>query len=188
MNAKKPNGFFIHADRFSSISSMLSFAEIGRLITAACAYFETGETPASRSRKFLACFELLREDIDRDVARYREICERNREYALRRWQGSPDTPSSPLQEHADACGRMPAHADACLHNTTQPNTTQYNTTQYNTTQSNAAQSNAAQPHAAKAPVPSGTKAQQAAASPSGTQTKGDVNAHADPRFTGCTLL
>ena len=183
MAARKPNGFFIHADRFASISTMLTPAEIGRLITAVCTYFETGETPVSRSRKFLACFELLREDIDRDVARYQAICERNREFAQRRWQSLSETPASPAQEHADVCPGMPAHADACLHNTTQPNTTQSNTTQPNT-----AQPNAAQRCAAKAPVPSGTKAQAKAASPSGTQTKGDVNAHADPRFTGCTLL
>lgn len=187
MTAKKPNGFFIHADRFSSISSMLSFAEIGRLITAACAYFETGETPSSRSRKFLACFELLREDIDRDVARYREICEKNRERINRRWHNeSGNTPGS--SGNTPEYRGIPAYTYTTQSNTTQYNTTQYNTTQSNAAQSNAAQSNAAQPRAAKAPVPSGTKAQQAAASPSGTQTKGDVNAHADPRFTGCTLL
>ena len=198
MNARKPNGFFIHADRFATISTMLSFAEIGRLITAVCAYFETGETPASRSRKFLACFELLREDIDRDVARYRDICERNREFANRRWQGADSSSaSSPSPKDAKACSGMPAHADACLHNATQPNTTQPNTTQSNTTQSNtaqpnaaqpnAAQPNAAQPNAAKARVPAGTKAPQRN-SPFGTQTKGDLSAHDDPRFTGCTLL
>ena len=179
MNAKKPSGFFIHADRFATISTMLSFAEIGRLITAVCAYFETGETPASRSRKFLACFELLREDIDRDVARYRDICERNREFANRRWQGADSSSaSSPSPKDAKACAGMPAHADACLHNATQPNTTQSNTTQSNT----------AQPNAAKARVPSGTKAPQGNASSFGTQTKGEISAHDDPRFTGCTLL
>lgn len=187
MAARKPNGFFIHADRFASISTMLSPAEIGRLITAVCTYFETGETPASRSRKFLACFELLREDIDRDVARYREICEKNRERINRRWQNeSGNTPGS-SGNTPEYCG-IPAYTYTTQSNTTQSNTTQSNTTQPNTTQSNTAQPNAAQRCAAKAPVPSGTKAQAKAAFPSGTQTKGDVNAHADPRFTGCTLL
>lgn len=177
MAARKPNGFFIHADRFASISTMLSPAEIGRLITAVCTYFETGETPVSRSRKFLACFELLREDIDRDVARYREICEKNRERINRRWQNeSGNTP--------DSSGNTPEYRGIPAYTYT----TQSNTTQSSTTQSNTAQPNAAQRCAAKAPVPSGTKAQAKAAFPSGTQTKGDVNAHADPRFTRCTLL
>ena len=177
MAARKPNGFFIHADRFASISTMLSPAEIGRLITAVCTYFETGEMPVSRSRKFLACFELLREDIDRDVARYREICEKNRERINRRWQNeSGNTP--------DSSGNTPEYRGIPAYTYT----TQSNTTQSSTTQSNTAQPNAAQRCAAKAPVPSGTKAQAKAAFPSGTQTKGDVNAHADPRFTGCTLL
>ena len=119
-----------------------------------------------------AAYQLLREDIDRDVARYREICEKNRERINRRWHNeSGNTPAS--SGNTPEYRGIPAYTYTTQSNTTQPNTTQSNTTQPNTTQSNTAQPNAAQAKAA---------------SPSGTQTKGDVNAHADPRFTGCTLL
>lgn len=214
MSDKKPNGFFIHADRFAAISSMLTMAEIGRLITAVCAYFESGELPKGRSRAFEACFTLLREDIDRDVKRYQEVCSRNREMANRRWHPPADTPQAsggeasilPASREAEsssdacACQGMPAHAYTTQPNTTQPNTTQSNTTQPNTTQPSATQAGAAKPGAAKPGAPQASAAR--VRSPQGgagagrtaslplRDAKGERHepAKRDPRFARCTPL
>ena len=127
---KKPAGFFLYPEHTRAACAMLSLADAGRLLLALCDYAQYGTLPDTRRKSFLACFALLQADVDRDIDRYREICERNRELANRRWHGDP------VPQHAGACDRMPPHAYPTQPNPTQPNPTQPNTTQPNTTQPN----------------------------------------------------
>lgn len=128
---KKPAGFFLYPEHVRAACAMLSPADAGRLLLALCDYAETGALPANPRKAFQACFSLLQGDVDRDAERYREICERNRELANRRWHGDP-----PLS-HAPASPGMPPHAYTTQPNTTQPSTTHPSTTHPSTTHPHA---------------------------------------------------
>lgn len=115
---KKPSGFFFYPEHLRAVCALLPPAQMSRLLLALCDYAESGALPDARQKTFCACFSLLQNDIDRDAERYREICERNRERANKRW-------------HPDECPGMPPHAYTTQPNPTQPNPTQPNTTQPN---------------------------------------------------------
>ena len=136
-NEKKPAGFFLYPEHVRAASAMLTLSDLGRLLLALCEYAQSGALPDTRRKSFQACFTLLQADVDRDIERYREICERNREYANRRWHNTP------MPQHADACQRMPPHAYTTQPNTTLPNPTLPNTTQPNINQLNPAPAAAA---------------------------------------------
>ena len=134
-NEKKPAGFFLYPEHVRAACGMLSPADAGRLLLALCDYAQYGTLPESRRKAFLSCFALLQDDIDRDVERYREVCERNRERILRRWHRDPQQDNS--------YRGIPAYTYTTQHNPTQPNPTQPNPTQPSTTQPSTAQAGAA---------------------------------------------
>ena len=195
MNGKKPQGFFIYANRLSHISSMLSMAELGRLITALAVYFETGALPASRSRAFNACFEMLRSDVDRDIARYQEICERSRYLANRRWHPEESPPPAAMQ---DACTGMPAHANTTHPSSSHPSVNQLSANQLNANQPGAAKARTALTgNAVSSPLPAAKPSSVPARhtgdfSSSVSPTKKGETTHEraghDPRFSRCTAI
>lgn len=75
----------------------LNYAERGRLFTALLTYSSTGEEPELQGNERFV-FPMIREQIDRDKAKYRARCEANQRNAAMRW-------------HANGCETMPSDAN-----------------------------------------------------------------------------
>lgn len=84
----------------------LSDRERGRLLLALIDYAQDGVLHEGFKGATALCYEQLRRSIDRNIERYQQTCERNREHALKRWQAEPQ----PCEMDAPACAGMPEDA------------------------------------------------------------------------------
>ena len=76
---KKPKGFFTYF-HMSDVIGLLSDEQAGRLYKALMRYGDTGELPdLSDDLPLNMAFSLMKKEIDVNVERYNERCERNRE-------------------------------------------------------------------------------------------------------------
>lgn len=82
--SEKRKGIIIYLD-YEEQFETLSDREMGELIRAALAYVKRGEEPDFPPALQLA-FSVMRAALDRDEEKYQRTCERNREYALKRWE------------------------------------------------------------------------------------------------------
>ena len=107
MTEKKPSSMVIHLDE-AEIVRYLSDRDRGRLLLALIDYAQDGALPEGFKGSLSMCFDVLRRSIDRNVKRYQETCERNRQNAMKRWE-----------EDAPACGGMPPSAPDANRNNNQ---------------------------------------------------------------------
>ena len=98
MAEKKPGSLVIHLDE-AEITRYLSDRDRGRLLLALVDYAQDGVLPEGFKGSLSMCFDVMRRSIDRNVKRYQETCERNRQNAAKRWDAD-----------ATACDGMPADA------------------------------------------------------------------------------
>lgn len=78
---KKPKGFFTYF-HMSDMVAMLSDEQAGKLYKALMRYGDTGELPDfSDDLPLNMAFSLMKKEIDVNVEKYNEMCERNRENA-----------------------------------------------------------------------------------------------------------
>lgn len=86
MPQKKPPRILFNPDHMEVARDLLSNEEAGRLFFAVCDYAMKGKLPENESKSFLACFKLMSGEIDENVRRYADRCERNRQNIKRRWE------------------------------------------------------------------------------------------------------
>ena len=86
---------------YAKKTANLSDSEVGRLFRSLMQYGETGVRPELNGREAVA-FDFIADDIDRSKSAYAEKCEKASQNASKRYPVS-----------ADACDRMPPHANAC---------------------------------------------------------------------------
>ncbi len=103
-----PVEFFCAYHSYLEMMSALTDAEKGRLFTACLEYSKLGEVPQlSGNERFL--FPAFKAQIDRDMEKYREKCNTNREKAVKRWH----TEESPgMRLHTTESSGMPQHTTA----------------------------------------------------------------------------
>ena len=76
---KKPKGFFTYF-HMSDMIALLSDEQAGRLYKALMRYGDAGELPEfSDDLPLNMAFSLMKKEIDVNVERYNEVCERRRE-------------------------------------------------------------------------------------------------------------
>ncbi|MBO7476281.1 MAG: hypothetical protein J6T36_05090, partial [Campylobacter sp.] len=69
---------FVFYDNWSRFFVNLSVEESGELIQALCNYRLCGESKAELSNNINAFYEMVKETMLQDAAKYNELCERNR--------------------------------------------------------------------------------------------------------------
>lgn len=74
----KPKGFLLYEED-EELFNELGDAEKGEVIKSLFAYFNRGEVPSGMSEVARIVFQVLRRNIDRDVAHYIETCEKRAE-------------------------------------------------------------------------------------------------------------
>jgi len=94
--------FLMYLD-YEVICEQLENAEIGELMHAIFDYEKTGNHE-QLSGKVAMAFAIIKNNLDRDRADYKEKCERNKELAMRRWD------KKYIQENTE-CERMPTHTN-----------------------------------------------------------------------------
>lgn len=126
MAQKKPPRVLFNPEHVEVARDLLSDKDAGRLFFAICDYAMEGKLPENESKSWMACFKLMRSDIDRDKEKYVAKCEKNRQNVKARW-------------NKDATEYIPAHDDTNVYGRIQSNSTEYETyaTQHNATQNNA---------------------------------------------------
>lgn len=72
------NSFILYTDMGPSVQSLRD-AEAGRLVKAIYQYVATGELPEGLKSTTAMCFALIRRSLDRDLAKYEEVCRRRAE-------------------------------------------------------------------------------------------------------------
>lgn len=72
------NSFILYTDMGLSIQSLRD-AEAGKLLKAIYQYVATGELPEGLKSPTAMCFALIRRSLDRDLAKYEEVCRRRAE-------------------------------------------------------------------------------------------------------------
>ncbi len=97
MAQKKPPRILFNPDHMEVARDLLSNEEAGRLFFAVCDYAMKGKIPESKSKSFNACFKLMSGEIDENVRRYADRCERNRQNIKKRWQ-QYENPSSDVYD------------------------------------------------------------------------------------------
>ena len=114
--AKDKNSFLMYCDWLSTFNE-LSDEEAGQLIKHLMQYVnDMNPEPPSRLIKLL--FEPIKQVLKRDLKKYEQIRERNRENANKRWQQNDAVASDGMQvdaNHADSVsvsvsGYNPLHA------------------------------------------------------------------------------
>lgn len=76
-NREGPQGCLLYTQSLKMLS-YLNDDQAGRVIKAAVGYFLTGELPELEDQAERMVCESLRDNVDRSLERYREICDRNR--------------------------------------------------------------------------------------------------------------
>lgn len=82
---KERPGFMIYFDRLSFLDR-LDDAQCGQLLRAMVDYSKDGVVPILDDVPLEVAWDVVRPMLDKDVDRYREVCEKNRENAIKRWQ------------------------------------------------------------------------------------------------------
>lgn len=85
----KPKGFLLYEED-EDLFNELGDAEKGEVIKSLFAYFNRGETPSGMSEVARIVFQVLRRNIDRDIAHYVETCERKAESQRQAWKKKRD--------------------------------------------------------------------------------------------------
>ena len=84
---KRPPGVMLYFAKMRPIFSLLSAEERGELLIKILDYAEYGEVPVFVSGDRLeSLWPSVRKAIDRDIAAYREKCERARKAVQARWE------------------------------------------------------------------------------------------------------
>lgn len=94
---------------YEEMLAVLSDVMAGKLFKALMHFSITGETPKI-PRGLNIIYPAMRNVIIRDQETYAETCERNRQYALKRWHKDD---ASPPTENAEPCHSMPENTEPC---------------------------------------------------------------------------
>ena len=121
MAQKKPPRLLLNPDHIELVRNLLSSEDAGELLFAVCDYALHGVIPSRAEKAWLACFRLFQGEIDKDVARYAEKCERNRLNVQARWN-----------RDANECSGVPIDTTVCDRIRPDTKDTQYNASQNNT--------------------------------------------------------
>ena len=81
----KQPGFMIYAEDWAAYTEDFNDEELGRMLRALLAYFDTQEQPSFSDRGMRQFFRLASRGIDLDIKRYNERCRQN---AYNRYKGA----------------------------------------------------------------------------------------------------
>lgn len=110
--AEDKNGFLLYKDLIKTVQK-LPLDKAGELFMHILKYVN-GEKPETDDLIIEIAFEPVKQKLKRDLKKYEETKEKNRENALKRWQKEKSTESNGIKKNATACDRMPddtKHAD-----------------------------------------------------------------------------
>jgi len=82
---KKKNTFLLYTE-YAGYFDQLEMDERGRLITALFRYQIADEEPEELSPAAFMAFSFMRDQLDRDNEKYKQMCEKNRNIATNRYQ------------------------------------------------------------------------------------------------------
>lgn len=109
--AKKREAFMVRHE-YEEMLAVLSDTMAGKLFKALMFFSITGENP-KLPPGLKIIYPAMRNVIVRDQESYAETCERNKQYALKRWHKED---VSPLPDNADPCDGMPTDTETCYPN------------------------------------------------------------------------
>lgn len=110
--AEDKNGFLLYKDLIKTVQK-LPLDKAGELFMHILKYVND-ENPETDDLIIEIAFEPVKQKLKRDLKKYEETKEKNRENALKRWQKEKPTESNGIKKNTTACDRMPdntKHAD-----------------------------------------------------------------------------
>lgn len=110
--AEDKNGFLLYKDLIKTVQK-LPLDKAGELFMHILKYVND-ENPETDDLIIEIAFEPVKQKLKRDLKKYEETKEKNRENALKRWQKEKTTESNGIKKNATAYDRMPndsKHAD-----------------------------------------------------------------------------
>lgn len=81
MSEKKPPGIMLYAER-AIMLRLLTDEQIGKVMRAVFDFYFDSVVPELDKNEQL-CYELIEKDMQRNLAKYQKICERNKSNALK---------------------------------------------------------------------------------------------------------
>ncbi|KAB1228475.1 DUF6291 domain-containing protein [Chryseobacterium viscerum] len=103
--AEDKNGFLLYKDLIKTVQK-LPLDKAGELFMHILKYVND-ENPETDDLIIEIAFEPVKQKLKRDLKKYEETKEKNRENALKRWQKENPTVLNGINKNATACDRMP---------------------------------------------------------------------------------
>ncbi len=101
---KQKKSFMLYLDYWNSFKLMTD-EELGKLLRFLYIYEREGKTPQTNNEKLLFAFAMIKENLDRDRQKYKEVCQRNKETAIKRWEkmrnNGIEIPAEELMKYED---------------------------------------------------------------------------------------
>lgn len=125
---ERPDGVVLYAQSLNTLQ-LLSDESSGRAIKAAIAYFLNGTEPSNLDGVEFLAYSVMKVDIDNGIAKFKEVCEKNRENRNKRSQDvTTGDQSFPVVTDGDDSQPVISSGD---HNRIELNRTEINRTEQN---------------------------------------------------------